>query len=111
MISAGILTEKIIPLTATIRRGAMGEQLEDWTEGEFIRARVTYARGARALNFGEAWMANSISVLIRYTKRINDRSRFRWEGSLYQIDSFNGSYAEGSITITASKIDEGTNEQ
>lgn len=109
MISAGLLKDKIIPMKASVTRGSMGEQLEAWTEGPPIRAKVTYARGARALNVGEAWMGNSISVLIRYTRRIDDRSRFRWEGSLYQIDSFNGSYGEGSITITASKIDEGTN--
>lgn len=70
-------------------------------------ARVTYARGARALNYGESWMGNQISVLIRYTERINERSRIRWNGKLYQIDSFNGSRGEGTITITASKIDEG----
>ena len=107
MVSAGILTEKIYPLNVTVTRGPIGEQLETWTTGAFLWARVTYARGARALNYGEAWMSNQISVLIRYTERINDRSRLRWNGRLYQIDSFNGSRGEGTITITASRIDEG----
>lgn len=109
MIESGTLKDRISFLSVIKGRSEFGSQdSSNWAETVKKWAKVTYNKGARAINMGEMWLPNTISVLIRYDNRINERMRFRWNGSLYRIDSLNMSKSDGSGTIVATKLDEGT---
>lgn len=107
MITASILTERIQILTPSVARSAYGAQSVSYLSAGTCWARVQYSRGARALDHGEVWMQNSIVVTTRNLSYISDRCRIRWDDKLYQIDSFNRSKIDGSLTMTCTRIDEG----
>jgi hypothetical protein len=52
-------------------------------------------------------MNRSIVVTIRNNSLITDRCRIQWDGKIYAIESLNRSVHDGSITITATVVDEG----
>lgn len=108
MISAGTLTERVDILTPEVSRGSMNEQVVEYKKTTTVWAGVIYQRGARALSAGESWMNNSIVVTMRYMSVVTDRCRLVWDGKTYRIDSCNRSKKDGSITITASVLDEGS---
>lgn len=108
MISAGALTERVDIMTPEISRGSMNEQVIQYRKAITVWANVQFQRGARALTAGEAWMNSSAVVTMRYMSVVTDRCRLVWDGKTYRIDSCNRSKRDGSITITASVLDEGS---
>lgn len=109
MISAGKLNDRVTILVPKTEQGKFGEQVTEWTTGRTVWANVVYQRGVHALNAGESWLTGSISVTMRDNKAITDRCRLLWDGKTYMIESFNRSGRDGSITIVATKVDEGNN--
>lgn len=107
MITAGILTERLTVYIPEITRGKYNEQAVEYVKGPTVWARVLFQRGAMALDVGEVWMSRSVVVTVRDRKDITDRCRLGWDGKMYRIESFNRSKTDGSITITASLLDEG----
>ena len=95
MIESGTLNDRIRFLSPVTIRNKYGEQLTSWE--------LSYSCWA-----GEVWLPNTVSVLVRYTNKIHDRQRIVWNDSTYRIESFNASKKDGSATIIATKIDEGT---
>ena len=108
MISAGALTERVGIMVPEVSRGEMNEQVVTYRKSMTVWANVAYLKCARVLSVGEAWMNSSISVTIRYTPTVTDRCRLEWDGKIYRIDSCNRSKRDGSITIAASVLDEGS---
>lgn len=108
MLTSGKLTERIKILTPKISRGTLGEQKIQYEPVKTTWANVVFQRGVRALTAGDVWLTRSITVTIRNNPIITDRCRIKWDNKTYQIDSFNRSATDGSITIVASVIDEGT---
>lgn len=104
MLSGGSLEDRIVFVEATNRVNGYGEEITTWSEAYRCRARVVYKRGSRALDCGEVWNPNTISVSIRYTRRVDDAMRIRWNGGEYHITSLNASKSNGDVTIIAEKI-------
>lgn len=109
MISAGKLNERVAILVPTTIQGKFGEQVTEWKNGKWVWANVVFQRGVHALNAGESWLTGSITVTMRDNNVITDRCRLMWDGKTYMIESFNRSGRDGSITIVATKVDEGNN--
>lgn len=109
MLSAGKLSDRVTILEPTTEQGKFGEQVTTWSTGKTVWANVVFQRGVHALNAGEGWLTGSITVTMRDNKIIHDRCRIKWDGKTYLIESFNRSGRDGSITIVASKVDEGNN--
>lgn len=109
MLSAGKLSDRVTILEPLTTQGKFGEQVTIWKDGKTVWANVVFQRGVHALNAGEGWLTGSITVTMRNNKYIHDRCRIVWDGKTYMIESFNRSGRDGSITIVASKVDEGNN--
>lgn len=109
MLSAGKLNDRVTILEPTTEQGKFGEQVTTWKARKTVWANVVFQRGVYALNAGEGWLTGSITVTMRDNKIIHDRCRIKWDGKTYLIESFNRSGRDGSITIVASKVDEGNN--
>lgn len=111
MIAAGKMTERVEIWKQEIRRGEFGEQEVSWRKSTTVWANVVFQRGVYALAAGEAYMSGNVTITMRNNRCVTDRCRLRWDGKLYRIDSFNRSRTDGSITIVAAVIDEGSGEQ
>lgn len=107
MITAGILNERITVYYPEVTRGKYNEQSIEYYEGPTIWARVLFQRGSLALDSAEVWLSRSIVITVRDRLDIHDRCRIKWDNKMYRIESFNRSRSDGSITITATYIDEG----
>ena len=108
MISANILQDRVGLLIPTVVRDSFGSQSATYVHTRNVKARVHFNKGKRALEHGELWNPSTVVFTTRIHKEINERVRLTWEGKTYQIDSINKDIHEGSLTITASTIDEGT---
>lgn len=107
MLSAGKLSERVSILSPVVTRAESGEQLTEYKEVQKVWANVIFQRGAQALSMGEVFLNRNVVVTMRNNKAVTDRSRLRWDGKTYVIESLNRSGHDGSITITASVVDEG----
>ena len=108
MLRAGSLTERVDILVPIVERGKFGAQLIDYINRKTVWAGVAFQKGAQALTAGEVWLTRSITVTMRYNDLINDRCRLMWDDKTYVIESFNRSKIDGSITIVATVMDEGS---
>ncbi len=109
MLSAGKLNDRVTIIAPTTTQGQFGDQVTKWEDVRTVWANVVFQRGVHALNAGEGWLTGNITVTMRDNRTIHDRCRLRWDGKTYMIESFNRSGRDGSITIVASKVDEGNN--
>lgn len=109
MLSAGKLNERVAILVPMTVQGQFGEQVTTWKNERTVWANVVFQRGVHALNAGESWLTGSITVTMRDNRMIHERCRLLWDGKTYLIESFNRSGRDGSITIVATKVDEGNN--
>lgn len=107
MISAGKLSERVSILSPNVTRGESGEQLTTYENIKTVWANVIFQRGAQALVAGEVYLNRSIVVTMRDNELVTERCRLRWDGKVYVIESMNRSGHDGSITITATVMDEG----
>ena len=109
MISAGLLDQKVTPLYPTYTgRSDMGAQQVTWRELTYRWARVQHIKGAKVLEAGESLMDQEIAVTMYYTPVVTERCRLRWNGHVYEILSLNGTKREGTLTIRARRLDEGS---
>lgn len=107
MITAGKLNERVAILMPEVTRGESGEQLTEYNEVKVAWANVIFQRGAQALAAGDVYMSRSIVVTMRNNSLITERCRLRWDGKVYVIESLNRSVHDGSITISATVMNEG----
>jgi len=104
-ISAGYLNERISIVIPTYSgRDDYNGQLCTTTETSRW-AHVSFNKGSRAINVGEAWMQLQCTFTIRYTDIVNERCHIKWDGKEFQIDSVNRDKEGGRVVIVASKID------
>ena len=107
MLTASNLKYRIGILTPAVSRDRFGAQHTRYDLTRTIYADVRYDKGKRVLEHGEMWLPSSIVITTRLHPELTDHCRIAWDGKVYQIDSFNRDTFEGSITIKASRIDEG----
>lgn len=107
MLQAGSMNERVVVLAPVVGRGVYGEQVCIYEEVATVWARVQYQKSQKALSAGEVWMSSQVVVTTRVNGKINDRCRLKWDGKLYQLESYNRSKADGTITMVAALIDDG----
>lgn len=104
MIDASLLVNRVTFYRAETERNEFGEEVQRWVPVCQTRARCVYKRGARALEMGEIWVPNTVSVLLRWRKGLDERMRFSWRNRFYQIESFFENMPEGRIDIVGNFI-------
>ena len=99
---AGFLENIIIPLNrkaATVGKYGVDSGGIQWEEGEPLHANVDYQRGKAAMNAG-ALDAYAVKIVrMNWTDKLNDRSRVKYDGKVYQIlpETFNPHYRKNTI--------------
>jgi head-tail adaptor len=102
--SAGFLHEIIIPLNR--KAAAVGKYGVDsggiqWEEGTCLHANVDYQRGKSAMNAGslDAYAVKIVRMRYGATAVINERSRIKYQGKVYQIipETFNANHYENTL--------------
>lgn len=99
---AGFLEDIIIPLNrkaATVGKYGVDSGGIQWEEGEPLHANVDYQRGKAAMNAG-ALDAYAVKIVrMNWTDKLNDRSRVKYDGKVYQIlpETFNPHYRKNIL--------------
>ena len=102
--SAGFLHDIIQPLNRkeakTSKFGLDGSGVE-WEEGPCLHANVDYQRGKSAMNAGalDAYAVKIVRMRYNATDVINERSRIKYQGKVYQIipETFNVNHYENTL--------------
>lgn len=108
MITASNLIHRVKILTPRITRDEYGAQVTYYVVTRTVKAAVHYDRGRRALEHREVWLPNTIQVTTRLHPELTEHSRLMWDGRVYQIDSYIRNTFDGSITIVATRVDDGS---
>lgn len=108
MITASNLHDRVGIMVPDVARDSFGSQSVTYHEARKVWANVKFSKGIRALEHGEMWLPTTIVITMRIHPEVNEYVRLTWEGKTYQITSLNKDIHEGSLTITATTIDEGT---
>ena len=64
--------------------GLDGDGIE-WEDGDFLHCKITFAKGARAMNAGALDAYAVKEVRMRWTNKITMRSRVKYQDNIYQI--------------------------
>lgn len=108
---AGFLHEIIVPLNrkaATMGRHGVDSGGVQWEEGKPLHANVDYQRGKAGMVAG-ALDAYAVKIVrMNWTDRLNERSRVKYEGKIYQIlpDTFNGHYRENTLQFLMQQVND-----
>ena len=109
-LSAGQLNERIMLQEMIMKRNSIGEQefsYRDLTE-YMIPASVKFTKSVRQLSYGELWSPQDILVTTRYSERLLSAKRLLWQGKQWYLKGAPlGDRQNGSITITASLVNDG----
>ena len=102
--SAGFLHEIIVPLNrkaATVGKYGVDSGGIQWEEGPCLHANVDYQRGKSAMNAGalDAYAVKIVRMRYNGTAVINERSRIKYQGKVYQIipETFNANHYENTL--------------
>jgi len=104
--SSDILNKKIYYRVGGMQDGEYGRVAKAWVEHGPIWANVTWSKGAKAMREGVMDAYDSIMVRTRWRSTLTRDCRLRIGDKVYEIDSFNGSYEDDEIQITAREIQE-----
>ena len=100
--SAGFLHEIIVPMNRkeakTSKFGLDGGGIE-WEEVGCLHANVDYQRGKSAMNAGALDSYAVKIVRMNWTDKLNERSRVKYDGKVYQIipETFNPNKREDTL--------------
>jgi head-tail adaptor len=79
-----------------------------WEEGTPMHANVDYQKGKSAMNAG-ALDAYAVKIVrMNFTSTINERSRIKHNGKIYQImpETFNGNYRKNTLQFLMQLVNE-----
>ena len=108
---AGLREQFITPLNrkaATVGKYGVDSAGVTWEEGTTLRAFVDYQRGKSAMNAG-ALDAYAVKIVrMNFTSTINERSRIKYDGKIYQImpETFNGNYRKNTLQFLMQLVNE-----
>lgn len=108
---AGLREQFITPLNrkaATVGKYGVDSAGVTWEEGTTLRAFVDYQRGKSAMNAG-ALDAYAVKIVrMNFTSTINERSRIKYDGKIYQImpETFNGNYRQNTLQFLMQLVNE-----
>ena len=102
--SAGFLHDIIQPLNrkeAVAGKYGLDSAGVEWEEGQCLHANVDYAKGKAAMNAGalDAYAVKIVRMRYNATAVINERSRIKFDGRVYQIipETFNANHYENTL--------------
>ena len=100
--SAGFLHDIIIPMNrkeAKVGKYGIDSAGVEWEEVGCLHANVDYQRGKSAMNAGALDVYAVKIVRMNWTDKLNERSRVKYNGKVYQIipETFNGHYRENTL--------------
>jgi head-tail adaptor len=84
---------------ATVGKYGVDSSGVEWEEGQPLHANVDYQRGKSAMSAG-ALDAYAVKIVrMNWTDKLNERSRVKYEGKIYQIlpETFNGHYQDNTL--------------
>ena len=108
---AGFREDFITPLNrkaATVGKYGVDSAGVTWEEGTPMHANVDYQRGKSAMNAG-ALDAYAVKIVrMNFTSTINERSRIKYNGKIYQImpETFNGNYRQNTLQFLMQLVNE-----
>ena len=108
---AGFREQFITPLNrkaATVGKYGVDSAGVTWEEGTTMRAFVDYQKGKSAMNAG-ALDAYAVKIVrMNFTSAINERSRIKYDGKIYQImpETFNGNYRQNTLQFLMQLVNE-----
>ena len=108
---AGLREQFITPLNrkaATVGKYGVDSAGVIWEEGTTMRAFVDYQKGKSAMNAG-ALDAYAVKIVrMNFTSAINERSRIKYDGKIYQImpETFNGNYRQNTLQFLMQLVNE-----
>ena len=108
---AGFREDFITPLNrkaATVGKYGVDSAGVTWEEGTPIHANVDYQKGKSAMNAG-ALDAYAVKIVrMNFTSTINERSRIKYNGKIYQImpETFNGNYRKNTLQFLMQLVNE-----
>jgi len=108
---AGFREQFITPLNrkaATVGKYGVDSAGVTWEEGTPMHANVDYQKGKSAMNAG-ALDAYAVKIVrMNFTSTINERSRIKYDGKIYQImpETFNGNYRQNTLQFLMQLVNE-----
>ena len=108
---AGLREQFITPLNrkaATVGKYGVDSAGVTWEEGTPMHANVDYQKGKSAMNAG-ALDAYAVKIVrMNFTSAINERSRIKYDGKIYQImpETFNGNYRQNTLQFLMQLVNE-----
>ena len=108
---AGFREDFITPLNrkaATVGKYGVDSAGVTWEEGTPMHANVDYQKGKSAMNAG-ALDAYAVKIVrMNFTSTINERSRIKYNGKIYQImpETFNGNYRQNTLQFLMQLVNE-----
>ena len=108
---AGFREDFITPLNrkaATVGKYGVDSAGVTWEEGTPMHANVDYQKGKSAMNAG-ALDAYAVKIVrMNFTSTINERSRIKYDGKIYQImpETFNGNYRQNTLQFLMQLVNE-----
>lgn len=109
MYSTGMLNKKITVLNR--KEGTESDWGYDasgveWEDTCTLHAAVDYVKGIRAMREGALDAYGVVLVRLRYTNKIQPRSRIRYRGNIYKIlpETFHDDYMNNTLQFNAQVI-------
>ena len=106
---AGFRYEIIIPMNrkaATVGKYGVDSGGIKWEEGTPLHANVDYQRGKSAMNAGALDSYAVKIVRMNWTDKLNERSRVKYQGNVYQIlpETFHEDFHEDTLQFNMQLI-------
>ena len=108
---AGFREDFITPLNrkaATVGKYGVDSAGVTWEDGTPMHANVDYQKGKSAMNAGALDAYAMKIVRMNFTSTINERSRIKYNGKIYQImpETFNGNYRQNTLQFLMQLVNE-----
>ena len=107
MISSGLRDKRVTLLRKVETDGGRvgrGASAPEWEEHRTVWANVTFARGTKALRHGALDAYDVIMVRTLYVEGASRSMRLRYDGRVYEIESFNSDRTTNDLQITAHEV-------
>ena len=107
MISSGLRDKRVTLLRKVETDGGRfgrGASAPAWEEHRTVWANVTFARGTKALRHGALDAYDVIMVRTLYVAGASRSMRLRYDGRVYEIESFNSDRTTNDLQITAHEV-------
>ena len=104
--SAGMLRHRVEILKRVQKDGKYGKNSGTVTyESQgCVWADVTWSKGVKSMREGALDAYDTIMVRMRWNNVVNRNSYLRYDGLVYQIQSFHADYQDNTVQITAMEI-------